>query len=216
MLKKLVSLLLLGLLAWSGWLAWQVPAAAPQASPPLLRYLPDRPGEEGSLWRVVTHRIIVPTAAGELGRLMRQRGLPAIRFEHMEQAELHAFDDPRRFADREEAVAVRNDWRKAGFDAELIRLDEHFGVALGRMYMVAYAQQLQHRLEGTGRPYTYERRGLDIRTWRFTFAPASYAEVRALWVKVQEMGMADPVLMRESRFRAMFGDAGSAPGQAPG
>lgn len=206
LLKTALSLVVLGLLAWAGWQLWLPPAMTAQGGA-VMKHLPERPGEESGLWRVVTRRMIVPKAASEMGENLRQRGLPAIRISHQEQVELHAFDDPRRFEDREEAVQARNEWKKAGFDAELIRPDERFGVALGRLYMAAYAQQLQRRLESARRPYTYDRRQLDIPTWRFTFAPAPYAEASALWSKVYQMGVADPVLMRESRFRAMFADA---------
>lgn len=206
LLKTTLSLVVLALLAWAGWLLW-LPPAITAHSGAVMKHLPERPGEESGLWRVVTRRMIVPKAASEMGDNLRQRGLPAILITHQEQAELHAFDDPRRFEDRGDAVRARNAWKKAGFDAELIRPDERFGVALGRLYMAAYAQQLQHRLESSKRPYTYERRQLDIRTWRFTFAPAPYADASALWSKVHQMGVADPVLMRESRFRAMFADA---------
>lgn len=212
-----MSLVVLGLLAWAGWLLWQPPEMAVQSRPVML-HMPDRPGDAFELWRVVTRRMIVPKAAEELGESLRQRGLPAISIAHQEQVELHAFDDPRSFASRQDAVSARDAWKKAGFEAELIKPDENFGVALGRLYLAAYAQQLQHRLEHAGYPYTYHRRLLNVPTWRFTFAPAPYAEANALWVQVQAMGVADPVLMRESRFRAMFGDAAArmpAAGSAP-
>jgi len=204
-------LLVLGLLLWLAWVFWQPPLML-VGSAPVMRHMPDRPGESSELWRVVTRRMIVPKAAEEMGRGLRQRGFSAIPIAHQEQVELHAFDDPRRFDKREDAVLARDVWRKAGFDAELIRPDEQFGVALGRLYLVAYAQQLQRRLEQAQRPYSYHRKQLDIPTWRYTFAPATYAEAGDLWARVQEMGVADPVLMRESRFRAMFGNpSGDAP-----
>lgn len=209
MLKRGFSLLLLALLAWAGWMAWQAPAIS-VGERPVMQSLPDRPGDAVELWRVVTRRMIVPKAADELGDSLRERGLAAIRVQHQEEVELHAFDDPRSFATREDALRVRAAWRKAGFEAELIRPDERFGVALGRLYMAAYAQQLQSRLQASGRPFTYHRRQLFISTWRFTFAPQPYAEAVKLWSKVQAMGVADPVLMRESRFVAMFGAATAA------
>lgn len=206
MLRQLLSLIALGLLLWAAWVVWRPPVMSVQ-SRPVLQHLEDRPGEASELWRVVTRRMIVSKAVDELGQSLRQRNLPAMLIAHQEQVELHAFDDPRRFVLREDAVAVRNAWKKAGFEAELIKPDDRFGVALGRLYMLGYAQQLQRRLENAGLPYTYERRQLSIPAWRFTFAPAPYARAGMLWSQVQEMGVADPVLMRESRFRAMFGDA---------
>jgi len=205
MLRRAGAFVLLCMLVWAGWKVWQPPAESMQARP-VMKVLPERPGDATELWRVVTRRMIVPKAVDELGKSLRDRGLPeAITVAHQEEVELHAFDDPRSFDRREEAVRARDAWRKAGFDAELIRPDEHFGVALGRLYMAAYAQELQRRLENAKRPYTYHRRQLFIPTWRFTFAAAPYAEASKLWSKVQALGVADPVLMRESRFRAMFG-----------
>ncbi|OIO70942.1 MAG: hypothetical protein COW19_06390 [Zetaproteobacteria bacterium CG12_big_fil_rev_8_21_14_0_65_55_1124] len=205
MLRQMISVLVLGLLLWAGWEAWQPPSVT-NASRAAVQALPERPGDASELWRVVTRRMIVSKSAEAMGKSMLERGLPAMSLEHQEDVELHAFDDPRTFKVRDDAVRARNEWRKAGFDAELIKPDERFGVALGRLYLEAYAQQMQRRLEKANRPYTYERRQLHISTWRFTFAPAPYAEARELWTRVQALGVADPVLMRESRFRTMFAD----------
>jgi len=206
MLRQGISLVLLCLLFWAGWTAWQPPVPVSPRAQMAHQALPERAGDASGLWRVVSRRMIVPKAAEELGKSLHERGLSAIMVTHQEEAELHAFDDPRSFKTREEAVRVRNEWRKAGFEAELIGSDEDYGVALGRLYMVAYAQALQRRLEKERRPYIYHRRLLTIPTWRFSFVPAPYAEAKLLWTRVQAMGMADPVLMPESRFRAMFGD----------
>ena len=204
MLRQAGAFILLGMLVWAGWKLWQPPAVSVQ-SRPVVQNLPERPGETVELWRVVTRRMIVPKAVKELGKALRERGLPpVITLARKEAVVLHAFDDPRSFDRREDAVRARNDWRKAGFDAELIKPDEHFGVALGRLYMAAYARALQHQLELAKRPYTYHRRQVSIPTWHFTFAAAPYAEASRLWSRVQALGVADPVLMRESRFRVMF------------
>jgi hypothetical protein len=210
MLKQVISVLALGLLLWVGWLVWQPPAVTHVSSPPV-EALPERPGDAAELWRVVTRRMIVSKSAEAMGKSMLQRSLPALSLVQEEDVELHAFDDPQTFKVRNDAVRVRNAWRKAGFDAELIRPDGRFGVALGRLYLEAYAQALQRRLEKSKRPYTYQRRQLHIPTFRFTFAPAPYAEARALWGRVQELGVADPVLMREARYQQMFGNATTEP-----
>ncbi len=212
MLRQIISVLALGLLLWAGWLVWQPPSLM-HASRAAVQALPERPGDAAELWRVVTRRMIVSKSAEAMGKSLLQRGLPAISLVQQEDVELHAFDDPRTFKVRDDAVRVRNAWRKAGFDAELIRPDGQFGVALGRLYLEAYAQALQRRLEKAKRPYTYQRRQLNVSTFRFTFAPAPYAEARELWAKVQELGVADPALMRESRFHQMFADAVAEPVQ---
>ena len=212
MLRRIISVLALGLLLWVGWIVWQPPAAI-HASRAAVQVLPERPGDAAELWQVVTRRMIVSKSAKAMGKSMLQRDLPALSLVQEEDVELHAFDDPQTFKVRNDAVRARNVWRKAGFDAELIRPDGQFGVALGRLYLEAYAQALQRRLEKAKRPYTYQRRQLHIPTFRFTFAPAPYAEARELWAKVQELGVADPVLMRESRYHQMFADATVEPFQ---
>ena len=207
MLRRGISLVLLCLLLWAGWMVWQ-PPPEPVSLPVQMaqQALPDRPGDAPGLWRVVSRRMIVPKAAKALERSLLERGLTPITVAHQEEVELHAFDDPRTFDAREDAVQAREIWKKSGFEAELIGSDGRFGVALGRLYMVAYAQALQRRLEQEKHPYTYHRRQVNIPTWRFTFAAAAYAEAKLLWSKVQAMGMADPVLMHESRFRSLFGE----------
>jgi len=216
MRSVVVFLALLGM-AWLAWMAWQPPLAAtavlsdspniPTAVKPQTAALtlPERPGEAAGLWRVVSRRMIVPKAAAAMKATLIGRGLTAIAVRRQEQVELHAFDDPRDFATREEAVHVREQWKKAGFDAALIKSDGRYGVALARLYMSAYAQKLQRRLQNSKRRFIYARRQPTITTWRFTFPASAYAEAKALWLTVQETGVADPVLMRESRFQSIFG-----------
>jgi len=204
MLGKATVLLLLILSGWLAWMAWQPPFISASAlSAP--HVLPERPGEDAVLWQVLTRRMIVPKAAAAMRATLAERGLSVIPVKRQEQVELHAFDDPRTFAKREDAVRVRDIWKKAGFEAELIKPDNRFGVALGRLYLAAYAQALQRRLQKEKRDYAYHRRQLSIPTWRFTFPPLPYSEAKVLWLKVQETGVADPVLMRESRFQITFG-----------
>jgi len=198
---------LLCLLLWAGWMVWQPPEPVSLPAQMARQALPDRPGDAPGQWRVVSRRMIVPKAAKALEENLIERGLTPISLAHHEVVELHAFDDPRTFDVREDAVKAREAWKKSGFEAELISSDGKFGIALGRLYMVAYAQALQRRLEQEKQPYTYHRRQVNIPTWRFTFVPATYAEAKLLWSKVQAMGMADPVLMREPRFRSLFGEA---------
>ena len=203
MAGKAFLFLLFFLAGWMAWAAWQPPVVAPTASSRPFA-LPERPGEAGALWRVVSRRMIVPKAADALGEMLRKRGLSPLSIRRRETVELHAFDDPHSFAERKAAVRVRDAWKKAGFEAELTLSDGKFGVALGRLYMAPYAQSLERRLKLSKRPYVYHRKELEIPTWRFTFAATPYAEAKRLWRRVQETGVADPVLMREARFRRMF------------
>jgi hypothetical protein len=212
MLRQLVSIAVLLALIWANWMAWQPPTVSTR-SQPVLKVLPERPGDTSELWRVVTRRMIVPKAAEDMRNSLLALGLPAISLQHQDEVELYAFDDSRSFASREDAARARDAWKKAGFEAEIFKPDEHFGISLGRLYLEAYAQQLQRRLENAKRPYVYHRHQVTIPTWRFTFPAAPYAEAKGMWMRVQAMGMADPVLMQESRFQALFGDVqGGEPG----
>jgi len=217
-MRSFISVLALAGVGWLAWIAWQPPLLSAPSSftptpsalvkpyPAPALALPERPGEAAMLWRVVSRRMIVPKSAMAMKIALSERDLHVIPIQRQEQVELHAFDDVRTFARREDAVRARELWKKAGFEAELIKVDAQFGIALGRLYMAAYAQELQQRLQKSKRQFAYHRRQLNIPTWRFTFPAAPYAQAKALWLKVQETGVADPVLMRESRFKAAFGE----------
>lgn len=205
MLKRAVAGMLSLVLAWLCWVVWQAPRSA-MDSQPVVVMMPERPGDYSGLWRVVTRRFIVPEAAGKLRSSLLQQGFPAIELRHQEEVELYAFDDPRSFATHEDAARVRDAWKQAGFEAQISKPDGKFGVSLGRLYLEAYARQLQRRLEGSKRPYTYHRRQVTIPTWRYTFPAMAYTDAQTLWLRVQAMGMADPVLMQEPRFQDLYGD----------
>ncbi|RME38038.1 MAG: hypothetical protein D6794_06000, partial [Deltaproteobacteria bacterium] len=106
-------------------------------------------------------------------------------------------------------------WEQKGFEASLIRPDEtHYGIALGRLYLAAYARQLQEKLTTSDMRYRYERRLVHIPTWRFTFPPAPEPEAEALWQRIQAMGVADPVLMPESEFQSLYRNPSKPQGQS--
>ncbi len=226
------------LLGWLAWLAWQPPTPAPpplQVRAPIPEPVPEPapeqlPNEASAagqqpdrakrpatprLWRVVTHRFVWKQAARELHKQLADAGLPVRVIARKEDVELHAFDDARLFTRRADAVKARQAWKNKGFEASLIRPDEaHFGVALGRLYLAAYARQLQARLAASGMRYRYERRLVHIPTWRFTFPPTPKPAAEKLWNRLQQMGVADPVLMPERQFQSLYGKAPAETGPA--
>lgn len=125
---------------------------------------------------------------------------------------MHAFDDATLYQDYQSAAKAAAKWRKLGFDANVIKAPTAYLVGLGRFFITSYAEQMQERLKRAGKEYRYQRRMVEIPTFRFTFAPTTHAEADALWQQVQNLGIADPTLMPESRYQQMFG--GDTPDQA--
>lgn len=158
-----------------------------------------------TLWRVITRRMVWKKAAEAMHARLEESGLRVIPIGRKEDVELHAFDDVRTFIKRDEAVHAKKAWEKRGFEASVVKPDARFGVALGRLYLGAYAKQLQSRLRKSGMKYRYERRKVNIPTWRFTFPAASHAEAEKLWQRVQSLGVAEPSLMPETRFQPLYG-----------
>jgi len=224
-MRRIGAGLILAALAWLAWLAWQPPAPAPPPSgvraplpEPPAAASPSRVGSSrkaAPLWRVVTHRFVWKQAARALRKQLAEAGLPVIVLARKEDVELHAFDDARLFTKRADALQAKRAWENKGFEASLIRPDEaHFGVALGRLYLAAYARQLQARLARSGMRYRYERRLVHIPTWRFTFPPAPKPEAEALWKRIQAMGVADPVLIPECEFQSLYRNPPKTQGQS--
>jgi len=202
--KKITSALLLMLLAWLAWKSWQPPETifGPQR---IKVAIPERVNAEIRLWRVVTKRLVWKQAAQAMRQRLRENGLKVITIMRKEAVELHAFDDGRSFNTREDAVRAKKEWEHDGFEASIIKPDDHFGVALGRLYLAAYAQQLQQRLRKSGRRYSYDRHIVNILTWHFTFPAARHEQAERLWRRIQSLGVAEPVLIPEIEFQSTFG-----------
>ncbi len=207
MVKNIIALALLGLLICSAWVIWRMPANSPRVSQ--IRFtLPGHPDAKPRLWRVVTRRMVWKQAAAAMQKRLRESGLRVVPIVRREAVEVHAFNDIRSFASRDAAERARDEWEKHGFEANVITGKGRFGVALGRVYLDAYAQQLREQLEKKGRKYHYDRHLVNIRTWRFTFPAASHAQALELWRRVQKLGVADPALMPETQFKRLFGKTG--------
>ncbi len=232
MIGRIGRALLLAALAWLAWIAWQPPAPPPSAPLPAPAAIaPTQPEPAGAAsaqesaapasaheektWRVVTRRIVWPDAAKTLERRLRDAGLSPIVLRRQEDVTMHAFDDATIYRDHAKAKAALREWRKRHMDATLIKVSVEPGkeawlVGLGRFYLTAYAEQMQARLRRIGKPYRYERRNVRIPVWRFAFAPMPRKQAEALWQRLQDMGVAAPVLMPEDEFRKAWGAAAQA------
>jgi len=201
--KNLVSFILLVLLTWLAWTSWQSPEVISGAQK-IRAAIPEPMETVPALWRVVTRRMVWKKAAEAMHARLEETGLRVVTIGRKEDVELHAFDDIRTFAKRKEAARTKKAWEKRGFEASIIKPDARFGVALGRLYLAAYAKQLQNRLRKNGLKYRYERRRVNIPTWRFTFPAASHAEAEKLWQQIQSLGVAEPSLMPEKQFQTLY------------
>jgi hypothetical protein len=203
----------LAILTGLAWISW-TPPTPPADQSAVHGTLLNTPGTQGSamLWRVVTRRLVWGQAAKAMRERLQQAGFDPILLQRKEPVEMHAFDDATLYQDYATAAKAAAEWHKLGFDANVIKAPTAYLVGLGRFFIASYAEQMQERLQRAGTPYRYQRRLVDIPTFRFTFAPATHAEANALWQKLQNLGIADPTLMPESRFQLMFGD--NPPAQA--
>jgi hypothetical protein len=122
-----------------------------------------------------------------------------------EPIELHAFDDARVFKSQASAEKVKNEWRKKKIEAEVLKREITYVVGLGRFYLTSYAEQMQERLKRIGMPYHYERRTVTIPAYRFVFNPMNKEEATRSWQKLQDLGIADPVMIRESEYQKVYG-----------
>jgi len=202
--RNITSFILLVLLTWLAWTSWQPPAVIPDTQPVSLA-IPEPLDAAPTLWRVVTRRMVWKEAAEAMYKRLKEAGLRVTSVTRKEKIDLHAFDDARTFVQRKDATQARKKWEKRGFEADVIHQDDHFGVGLGRFFLAAYARQMQKKLKKNGMKYSYERRMVNIPTWRFTFPAASHAKARKLWQRIQALGVADPSLMPEKQFESLFG-----------
>ncbi len=222
--------ILLGL----AWFVWQPPAPAP-GPVPVVASLPEPPAGDMAgmsrpkeaapentaqafappparphLWRVVTRRIVWKAAVRTLEQRLRDAGLQPIKIRRKEPVIMHAFDDASLFATASAAEAARREWQKQHIEATVIKANIEVGkdiymVGLGRFYLTEYAEQIQNRLKQIGKPYRYERRTVTIPVYRFTFPPRDKRAAESLWQKLQNLGVATPVLMPEKEFRKAYG-----------
>ncbi|MFQ5581393.1 MAG: hypothetical protein ACE5F3_02050 [Mariprofundaceae bacterium] len=206
-----LQIIILVFLAWLAFQAWQPPESLPEqraihAALPKQEIIKEQP----ILWYVVTRRLVWEQAAQALKKRLQNEGFKPIPINRKEPVSMHAFDDGRIFKTREAAEKAKKAWQQHKIEANIIQTSielnkDIFIVGLGRFFLTSYAEQMQERLKRIKKPYRYERREVTIPTYRFTFAPAEKQQTRRLWQQIRDMGIADPVMMKASRFKALYG-----------
>lgn len=193
-------------LAWLAWASWQMPPA-PTSLREVRQPLPVANSDDAdqAKWRVVTRKIVWKQAAQSLQQRLQKAGFMVTPVTRRETVELHAFDDPRTFTSLQKADATEAAWKKKGIDAQVIKYDNHYGVALGRFFLPEYAEARRQLLEKSGEKYSYAKRTVEIPVYRFTFPTAQKDTAEKLWKHLQDIGIADPALIREDRFNALYG-----------
>ncbi|MDT8375618.1 MAG: hypothetical protein RQ867_02645 [Mariprofundaceae bacterium] len=203
MKQTLVAAALL-LAAWLAWQAWQPPVVS-QPGLTVRSALPEVEDAGPELWRIVTRRMVWKQAIASMRDRLYREGFETRLIVIREPVELHAFDDPRSFKTMEEAEKVKEQWQKKKIDAEALKREVTYGVALGRFYITSYAEQMQARLKSIGLPYLYERRTVIVPAYRFVFEPMQKEQAEKSWKRLQNLGIADPAMMKESEFQRLYG-----------
>ncbi|HKI60307.1 MAG TPA: hypothetical protein VKA23_04665 [Mariprofundaceae bacterium] len=191
----------------AGWLAWQAwqPPLSPPAQISVKGALPEKVDAGPEMWRIVTKRMVWKKAIAAMRDRLYKEGFETQLIVKQEPIELHAFDDPGVFKTQAEAEKVKKVWRKKKIEAEVLKREITYIVGLGRFFLTSYAEQMQERLKRIGKPYKYERRTVTIPAYRFVFNPMEKAEATKSWQKLQNLGIAEPVMMRESEFQKLYG-----------
>jgi len=202
---RLLLLLLLASLVWASWHRPKTPAPTHNHIRVPVPLAGSGNADEASGWRIVTRKLVWKEAAQSMQKRLQKAGLEVIPITRRETVELYAFDDPHTFASRQAAARVESAWRKHGIDAEIIKLDDHYGVALGRFFLPEHAERQRQSLEKSGMKYRYEKRTIKIPVYRFTFPPTSHSEAQKRWKRLEDMGIADPAMIREDRFTSLYG-----------
>jgi len=204
-MRSFASALLVVAAAWLAWVVWR-PAPPPFPEPPVRQALPQQEGVPQADLYVVTRRLVWKQAVADMGKRLKEAGLEPIDIHNREPVELHTFDDPTSFKSQRSAEKRKAEWRKAGISgAEVLKSCGRFIVGLGRFYLTAYAEQMQNRLKRLGKPYKYERRNITIPAFRFAFGPMNQEAADQTWGKLQNMGLADPVVMPAAQFMDLYG-----------
>ena len=207
-MKKIASILFVLTCFILAWIAWNPPSQSYITQEIHLAIPNIEPIDQGD-WRVVTKRMVWKKAVDKMMRMLHEAGFEPLLISKSEPIELHAFDDARYFQEKKDAYAAKTWWEKHHVDADVLKISGDgdkltFHIALGRYYIAAYADQAQKELEATGRPYRYEKRMVVIPSYRFAFPVMPKSEAEILWKQLQNMGVADPVLMQNSAFEKLY------------
>ncbi len=203
-MKRLLILIAIFAAAWLAWNAWQPPTSISKISS-VRSSIPENKYVGPELWRIVTKRMVWKKAIASMRDRLYKEGFETQLIVKREPVELHAFDDPGNFKTQASAEKEKAKWRKKKIDAEVIKREVTFAVALGRFYLTSYAEQMQERLKQIGKPYQYNKRTVTIPAYRFIFKPMEKDEATKSWRHLQNLGIADPVMMRESEYQRVYG-----------
>ncbi|MES0371064.1 MAG: hypothetical protein ABUK11_02190 [Mariprofundaceae bacterium] len=190
--------------AWLAWQAW-LPPTTVTPSTTVRSSVPENKHAGPELWRIVTKRMVWKKAIASMRDRLYKEGFETQLIVKREPVELHAFDDPYPFKTQAGAERAKEKWRKKKIDAEVIKREVTYAVALGRFYLTSYAEQMQERLKRIGKPYRYDKRTVTIPAYRFVFNPMKKDEATKSWERLQNLGIADPVMMRESEYQKVYG-----------
>jgi len=189
---------------WLAWTAWQPPQTPPTQTT-VKSALPKNSEAGPEMWRIVTKRMVWKKAIASMRDRLYKEGFETQLIVKQEPIELHAFDDPGVFKTQAAAEKVKAVWRKKKIEAEVLKREITYIVGLGRFFLTSFAEQMQERLKRIGRPYKYERRTVEIPAYRFVFNPMEKDKATKSWKRLQDLGIADPVMMRESEFQELYG-----------
>ena len=191
----------------AGWLAWQAwqPPETPPTQVSVKGTLPAKVDAGPEMWRIVTKRMVWKEAIASLRDRLYKEGFETQLIVKEEPIELHAFDDPGVFKTQDAAEKVKKVWRKRKVEAEVLKREITYIVGLGRFFLTSYAEQMEERLKTIGLPYVYERRTVTIPAYRFVFKPMEKVEAEKSWKKLQNLGIAEPAMMKEVEFQRIFG-----------
>jgi len=205
---KFFGVVLVGMMAFLAWWAWNPPFLMTQLQQ--VRFsIPNISPLEAGKWRVVTRRIVWKKTVKAMRKELNDMGFPLTLIRKREPIELHAFDDVHLFSSRKEALAAQAWWNKQHIDAAVFDVAHQKGkqgyrVELGRYYLSAYAKEAQKELKQVGKPYSYEKRQVMIPSYRFAFPVMMKSEAEILWRRLQNMGVADPVMMQAVKFNELY------------
>ncbi|MDX8396785.1 MAG: hypothetical protein R8K49_00535 [Mariprofundaceae bacterium] len=206
-MKKTFIFILIMLASWLTWTAWNPPTPHTLASSVHLPLPNIQPLNSGP-WRVLTRRLVWKKAVDDMQERLRNAGLSPQLLHKKEDVGLHVFDDAQTFDSRKQAKVAEQAWQKLKFDTSIFQLKgsepPQFKIGLGRFYLTEYAERIQENLRKSKRPYQYERRTVTIPSFHFVFPSMSKDNAKIMWNRLQNLGIADPVIMQESEFKRLY------------
>jgi|UPI00035EE5AC hypothetical protein len=204
-MRRVLVLALLVLLAWSAWHAWVPPYPPPVPAAVDVYIEPPQP-TANTLWRITTHRMVWKQGVEDLRRKLAAAGLFPQLLSRKEDVELYVFDDQRTFNSLAQAQQAQAEWHRRGIDDVDIERTKpgSYSIGLGRYYIMEFAQRNEKRLRHTGLPYQRSRRIIRIPAMRFIFPAMLRPQADALWKKLKNLGVSQPVIMQEDEFQRRF------------